>query len=87
MSEPAIETTSALPPIDWREKFVAVCLAQDIAARFDFDIEAVWETMSFIPNNSLVLLSSPQGWTAIADHVAAELTQQPRKIALNPPIH
>jgi hypothetical protein len=51
----------------------AMRLVGDIAGLLDADASEVFGSLCDVPDNMLVLLSSPQGWTALAGFLAMEL--------------
>lgn len=57
-----------------RALFVSAdALIGDLSSRTGWDVCAIEVRLSLIPDNMLCLLDSPQGWTALADYVAAAL--------------
>lgn len=51
----------------------AEALAEGIAAACKVDPDRAFATLCCIPDNMLVLLDSPQGWTALASYVLQDL--------------
>lgn len=55
-------------------RHVAACaLAEEISGLLGVDSGLVWQALSTVPDNMLMLLDSPQGWTALAGFVSGEL--------------
>ncbi len=57
----------------WARQVAACQLMDDLADSIDQPADLVWEAFCRVPENMLTLLDSPQGWTALAGFVAAEL--------------
>lgn len=51
----------------------ALQLAYDLADEFDAPVGDVWFSICNLPENILVLLNSPQGWSALSAVVAFDL--------------
>lgn len=51
----------------------ARALACDVAGAADLSADMVFEALTFVPENMLGLLASPEGWSALAQYVAADL--------------
>jgi hypothetical protein len=60
-------------PIDLGSTASAVYLARDVAAATDMPLESVWWSLCNVPDNMLVLLDSPQGWSALAGYISCDL--------------
>lgn len=48
-------------------------LADDISQASGLDADLVFAELAHIPDNMLALLESPEGWSALAQYVAADL--------------
>jgi hypothetical protein len=48
-------------------------LSREVSRRLGLDPESVFNALTFIPDNMLSLLHSPEGWSALAAYAAAEL--------------
>jgi hypothetical protein len=51
----------------------AIQLWSDIAAQWRVGADLVSDALTLIPDNMLTLLHSPEGWSALAEYVAAGL--------------
>lgn len=57
-----------------RAQFLSACqLSRELAPVLRVDDGRVFDALTYIPDNLLSLLSSPEGWAALAEFVAAEL--------------
>jgi hypothetical protein len=55
-------------------QYAAAChLSRDLAAGFGVRWDDVFDALTLLPDNMLDLLHSPEGWTALASYVAADM--------------
>jgi hypothetical protein len=64
------------PPCDLATYRSARALAADVADAANLSADAVFEALTCVPENMLSLLASPEGWSALAQYVAADLGVQ-----------
>ncbi len=64
------------PPCDLATYRSARALASAIAEATSISADLVFDALTFVPENMLALLASPEGWSALAQYVAAELGVQ-----------
>ena len=60
-------------------------LSSQIAGSLSADADTVLDRLTYVPDNMLVLLQSPEGWVALAEYVAADLGLGP--VGFAPTIH
>jgi len=63
----------------------ARALSADLAGAADLSADAAFEALTFLPENMLELLASPEGWSALAQYVAGELGLTP--FGYRPTVH
>ena len=57
-----------------RAQFLSACqLSRELAPVLRLDDGRVFDVLTYVPDNMLSLLHSPEGWAALAEFVAAEL--------------
>lgn len=61
----------------WSQHIAAWDLAAAVSDDLRMPIGLVWDALCTVPDNMLSLLDSPQGWTALAGYIAAELGCRP----------
>ena len=64
------------PPCDLATYRCARALCADVAEATNISAEVVFDALTYVPANMLALLSSPEGWAALAHYVAADLGVQ-----------
>jgi len=70
----AMARAAAEDALNLAARHVAACaLVEDISGLLGVDSGLVWQALSSVPDNMLMLLDSPQGWTALAGFVSGEL--------------
>lgn len=48
-------------------------LAREVAPRFGCPPDEAFDALTYVPDNMLTLLHSPEGWSALAEYAAARL--------------
>lgn len=48
-------------------------LAAQMVAHFGIDFDTAWRGLGYVPDEMLPLLTSPAGWTVLADRVVRDL--------------
>lgn len=64
---------AALPAIPLVLSASAERLCAATCENLDLEFEEAWDALCCVPANMLCLLESPQGWSALADYIAAYL--------------
>ena len=71
--------------IDWAEHNCARNLAGEVSDATGIAADRVFDALTRIPDNMLALLTSPEGWSALAQYVAADLGVQ--RLDYRPRVH
>lgn len=72
----ALASTSPIDPGPSDEDVQFNCaayLVRDVSPILRIDEREVFDALSYVPDAMLPMLETPQGWTALAAHVAADL--------------
>lgn len=68
----ALSGCSVAPAIDSARYASALELATLVADRSALSFSEAWDALTFVPDNMLSLLDSPQGWSSLASWIAAD---------------
>jgi hypothetical protein len=69
----AVDAAHAAAAVAWATDMSALQLAYDLADEFAAPVGDVWFSICNLPENILVLLDSPQGWSALSAVVGFDL--------------
>ena len=72
----AVQIASPVPPPDadgFAQDMAAVQFAHELAVQLDAPVREVWFSLCNLPADLLVMLQSPQGWSALGAVIAFDL--------------